>query len=124
MDDAVEDGRGLSSTYRSPSPVERVSWPVTPTTSFAAVTSAHVASLSVVVCLMGAKIQGTRLRLAMRFRHIRICSEAVRPPVMAGSFMIVTVAKAWSHSSMWSDWQACTILSRFGRPLPPVQGTD
>ena len=85
MDDAVEDGRGLElSTYRSPSPMERVSWPVAPTTSFAAVTSAHVASLSVAVSLMGAKIQGTRLRLAMRFRHIRICSEAVRPPVIAG----------------------------------------
>ena len=88
MDDAVEDGRGLElSTYRSPSPMERVSWPVAPTTSFATVTSAHVASLSVAVSLMGARIQGTRLRLATRLHHMRICSEAVSPPVMAGSFM-------------------------------------
>ena len=68
--------------------MERVSWPVAPTTSLAAVTSAHVAPLSVAVRVIGAKIQGTLRRLLTRCFHIRICSVAVRPPVMAGSFMI------------------------------------
>ena len=83
-----------------PGPRPIVSKPSGPTMGLAVIVSAKAVPVSVSAFKMDARLEGGSVRILMRFCHSFSCSEAVKPPMTAFSFMIRIVASAWTDSNI------------------------